>query len=221
VKLVTWLENDPEDPRNWSNAYKWYITSVCAVSVVQIAFATAIIAGDFGGVMKEFDVSQVVVALIVSLMIVGFGVGPLILGPLSELHGRRPFSVVPSLIYICTLLVSRFLYGFFGSGPLALAGGTIADIWDNNERGFAVALFAAAPYGGPVLGPIVGGFIGENIGWRWIFWVNMIFAGVVVCLVPETYAPAILLKRAKRLRAETRPAALRPQRQSAHYDSSC
>ncbi|RDX39687.1 hypothetical protein OH76DRAFT_1367272, partial [Lentinus brumalis] len=54
VKLVTWLENDPEDPRNWSNAYKWYITSVCAVSVVQIAFATAIIAGDFGGVMKEF-----------------------------------------------------------------------------------------------------------------------------------------------------------------------
>ncbi len=34
----------------------------------------------------------------------------------------------------------------------------------------------------------------------------MIFAGVVVCLhatVPETYAPAILLKRAKRLRAET------------------
>ncbi|TFK91081.1 MFS general substrate transporter [Polyporus arcularius HHB13444] len=218
VKLVTWLENDPEDPRNWSNAYKWYITFVCAVSVVQIAFATAIIAGDFSGVMKEFHVSEVVVALTVSLMIVGFGVGPLILAPLSELHGRRPFWVVPSLIYILfnipcamaknigTLLVSRFLCGFFGSGPFALAGGTIADIWDNNERGFAVALFAAAPYGGPVLGPIVGGFIGENIGWRWIFWVNMIFAGVVACLcatVPETYAPAILLKRAKRLRAET------------------
>ena len=48
---------------------------------------------------------------------------------------------------IGTLLVSRFLCGFFGSRPFALAGGTIADIWDNNERGFAVALFAAAPYG--------------------------------------------------------------------------
>ncbi len=36
--------------------------------------------------------------------------------------------------------------------------------------------------------------------------VNMMFAGVVACLcatIPETYAPAILLKRAKRLRAET------------------
>lgn len=34
----------------------------------------------------------------------------------------------------------------------------------------------------------------------------MMFAGVVACLcatIPETYAPAILLKRAKRLRAET------------------
>ena len=34
----------------------------------------------------------------------------------------------------------------------------------------------------------------------------MIFAGVVSCMcatIPETYAPAILLKRAKRLRAET------------------
>lgn len=48
---------------------------------------------------------------------------------------------------IGTLLVSRFLCGLFGSGPFALAGGAIADIWDNNERGFAVALFAAAPYG--------------------------------------------------------------------------
>ncbi|KAL7283861.1 hypothetical protein ACG7TL_003301 [Trametes sanguinea] len=197
VKLVTWYENDPEDPRTWKNAYKWW---------------------DFGGVMEEFQVSEVVVALSVSLMIIGFGIGPLILAPLSELHGRRPFWVAPFLVYIIfnipcalaknigTLLVSRFLCGLFGSGPFALAGGAIADIWDNNERGFAVALFAAAPYGGPVLGPIVGGFIGETIGWRWIFWVNMIFAGVVACFcatIPETYAPAILLKRAKRLRAET------------------
>lgn len=36
--------------------------------------------------------------------------------------------------------------------------------------------------------------------------VNMIFAGVIAVLcatLPETYAPALLLKRAKRLRKET------------------
>ena len=87
-----------------------------------------------------------------------------------------------------------------------LAGGTISDIWDNEERGFAIALFAAAPYGGPVLGPIVGGFVGETVGWRWIFWVQLIFAGVMTIFkvtIPETYAPRILKLRARRLRRET------------------
>lgn len=107
---------------------------------------------------------------------------------------------------IQTLLISRFFCGIFASAPLTLAGGTISDIWDNEERGFAIALFAAAPYGGPVLGPIVGGFVGENIGWRWIFWVQMIFAGVMCIFkstIPETYAPVILKHRAQRLRKET------------------
>lgn len=136
----------------------------------------------------------------------------------SEIVGRRPIWVVPSIIYVLfcipcavaqniqTLLICRFFCGIFASAPLTLAGGTISDIWDNEERGFAIALFAAAPYGGPVLGPIVGGFVGENVGWRWIFWVNMIFAGVMSFFkagIPETFAPVILKRRAKKLRKET------------------
>lgn len=100
-----------------------------------------------------------------------------------------PCALAPN---IGALLSNRFLCGIFASAPLTLAGGTISDVWDNNERGFAIALFAAAPYGGPVLGPIVGGFVGETIGWRWILWVNMIFAGVmyVSFLLPGSRACA-------------------------------
>ncbi len=64
-----------------------------------------------------------------------------------------PCAVAPN---IQTLLICRFFCGVFASGPLTLAGSTISDIWDNNERGFAIALFAAAPYGGAALGPLVG-----------------------------------------------------------------
>lgn len=218
TQLVTWLENDPEDPRNWSKLYRWYITAICAISVVSVAFASAVVTGDFDGIQEEFHVGTVVVALSVSLMVVGFGIGPLAWSPLSELYGRRFFWVIPSVIYVIfnipcavakniqTLLICRFFCGLFASAPLTLAGGTISDIWDNNERGFAIALFAAAPYGGPVLGPIVGGFVGETIGWRWILWVNMIFAGVVTAFcftIPETFAPVLLRKRAEKLRKET------------------
>lgn len=103
-------------------------------------------------------------------------------------------------------MICRFICGLFASAPLTLAGGTISDIWDNNERGFAIALFAAAPYGGPVLGPIIGGFVGEKKGWRWMIWINMILAALVAVLtltIPETFAPALLKKRAARLRKET------------------
>ncbi|GBE85598.1 Uncharacterized MFS-type transporter [Sparassis crispa] len=218
VKLVTWLKNDPEDPRNWSNAYRWYLTAVCAFSVVGAAFGSAVVTGDFDGLEKEFHVGGVVIALSVSLMVCGFGLGPLAWSPLSELLGRRPIWIIPSILYVIfnipcavaqniqTLLICRFLCGIFASSPLTLAGGTISDIWDNNERGFAIALFAAAPYGGPVLGPVIGGFVGETVGWRWLFWVNMIFSGcsaVLIATIPETFAPVLLRKRAARLREKT------------------
>lgn len=44
-------------------------------------------------------------------------------------------------------------------------------------------------------------------GWRWLYWIQLILAGAVYCLlvftVPETYAPKILTNRAKKLREET------------------
>lgn len=47
----------------------------------------------------------------------------------------------------------------------------------------------------------------DSYGWRWEYWITLIFAFVVYCTIvftiPETYAPTILKKRAKRLREET------------------
>lgn len=56
-----------------------------------------------------------------------------------------------------TLLVTRFISGFFACAPLTNSGGVIADIWDPETRGLAVSLFTASVFMGPVLGPIVSG----------------------------------------------------------------
>ena len=70
-----------------------------------------------------------------------------------------------------------------------------------------MAAFSAAPFLGPAIGPLVGGLLSDNLGWRWLYWIQLIVSGFIYILmlltVPETYAPTILLKRARRLRKET------------------
>lgn len=56
---------------------------------------------------------------------------------------------------------------------------------------------------GPVLGPIIGGFLGMNAGWRWVMGFLGAFSGALwiagSLLMPETYAPVLLRRRAERL----------------------
>lgn len=76
-------------------------------------------------------------------------------------------------------------------------------MFDADQRGLAMTFFASAPFLGPVIGPIVGGFAGETIGWRWVEGIMAIFTGVLwiagSLLIPETYAPVLLRKRARAL----------------------
>lgn len=88
-KLVTFAPHDPENPMNWSKAYKWYCTSVVALTCFVVAFASSVITADIEGVMEEFNVSEEVALVSISLFVVGFGVGPMVFAPLSEVYGRR------------------------------------------------------------------------------------------------------------------------------------
>jgi multidrug resistance protein len=217
--FVTFTFGDSENPHNWSRGFRWYITLMASLLVVCIAFGSSIVTGGLGLIEEKYNVSLEVATLTCSIMVCGFAIGPLLWSPLSEIIGRRPVYIISLTLYVifnipCALapnigglLVCRFLCGVFSSSGLSLAGGTIADIWNIEERGMAIAFFAAAPYCGPVIGPIVCGWI--SVGTHRLdlfFWVNLAFAGavtVMVGLIPETYAPIILKRRAAKLRKET------------------
>lgn len=83
----------------------------------------------------------------VSIYIIGFGLGPLILAPLSEIYGRNVVYHVSNILFtiftslcglspsIGALLAFRLIAGFFGGAPLTNGGGTIADIVPVEKRG--------------------------------------------------------------------------------------
>lgn len=219
IQFVTFTLNDPANPHNWSSTTRWVFTILLSMMVVCVAFGSSVVTGALGPMSEKYGVSTEVSILSCSLMVLGFAVGPLIWSPLSEQIGRRPVYFISFGLYfifnipcalapnIGTILVCRFLCGVFAASGLANVGGSISDMFPTETRGKAIAYFAAAPYGAPVIGPLVAGFITVYDGsLSLVFWVNFAFAGVmwiVGSCIPETYAPVILKKRAKRLRKET------------------
>lgn len=109
-----------------------------------------------------------------------------VLGPASEIWGRSIiYNVCNILATVMTvgcavsdsigmLLAFRFLTGCFGAVPLAVGGGTIADIARPEQRAKFVAIFSIGPILGPMLGPVIGGFLSERAGWRWCVWLMVI-----------------------------------------------
>lgn len=218
-QLVTFTPGDPENPKNWSKLYKWYCTMVVATTCFVVAFASSVITADLVGVEETFDVSEEVALLSITVFVIGFGIGPLAFAPLSEVLGRRIIygtTLLLAVVFIIpeavsknieTLLVCRAIDGIAFSAPMTLVGGTLADLWRNEERGVPMAAFSAAPFIGPAIGPLVGGYLSDAAGWRWLYWIQLILAFVVwiaiTFTVPETYAPTILARRAKKMREET------------------
>lgn len=217
--VVIFIPNDPRNPMLYSEAKKWSITALVAIATLAVAFVSSAYSGGAKQVIVEFGCSQEIFTLGISLFVLGFAIGPLIWAPLSELFGRQVLYIgtygmltafnagAAGAQNIQSLIILRFFAGAFGSSPLTNAGGVIADMFSAKERGLAITLFAAAPFMGPVLGPIVGGFVGESVGWRWVEGVMAIFTGVLwllgCLLLPETYAPTILRKRAAELSKRT------------------
>lgn len=111
----------------------------------------------------EFNVtSPSVSTLAVTIYVLGLGIGPIVTSPLSEIYGRLPVYHATNAVFLafvigCALsqnlaefMVFRFISGFMGGTPMALGGGTIADVTRPEGRSTAMALFSLGPLTGPV-----------------------------------------------------------------------
>jgi multidrug resistance protein len=138
---------------------------------------------------------------------------------MSEVYGRRPLLITSNIVFIafnigCSeaqnfsqMVAFRFLSGLGGAGPISIGGGVLGDLWTAEERGRASALYSLGPLLGPSIGPVAGGLIAGNISWRWAFRLVVIVASIAAIvgafLLPETYAPVLLQRKAKQMKIDT------------------
>ncbi|EON62231.1 hypothetical protein W97_01452 [Coniosporium apollinis CBS 100218] len=216
--IVSFGEGDLDNPHNWTQWRKSYTVIVAIFTVINSTIGSSIAAGATEPLSAYFHVSdQAQLVLPTSIFLVGYTVGPLVWGPLSESYGRRgvmfyAFFGFTIFTLACALaptwvglIIFRLLAGVFASCPIAVVGGICADVYDDpTTRGRAMSIFMAATTWGPIIGPAISGFV-SVITWRWAFWVGLIIAGATwlpLAFMPETYAPIILKKRAKKARKQ-------------------
>ena len=87
--LIGWIEHDPRNPLLFRDRRKWLWTLLVALATMAVALTTSAYTAPAKEIKEALHVSQEVFELGLSLFVLGFAVGPLFWGPLSELYGRQ------------------------------------------------------------------------------------------------------------------------------------
>lgn len=220
--VVDWYDGaDPSNPKNWTFAKKIGITTLMGLYTFAVYVGSSLYAPSQAMVMAAFGASYEAAALGIALYVVGYGLGPLLWSPLSEIPsiGRTNIYIVTFFVFVwlalgasvvdsfAGLLVLRFLLGFFGSPCLATAGATLDDMFAPWKLPYVLTVWSSSATLGPALGPIVSGFAVSKMGWRWggweLFWLSAPVWVLMFLGLPETNPDAILHRKAARLRART------------------
>ncbi|KII94683.1 hypothetical protein PLICRDRAFT_33499 [Plicaturopsis crispa FD-325 SS-3] len=226
-------EHDPVNPRNWSFGKKWRMVALVSLYTFCSPLASSMMAPGLPDIALHYGITnETIVPLTLSIFLLSFALGPLILAPLSEMYGRTWVLHIGNILLIAfnlgcafapttgALIGFRFLAGFAGSAPIAIGGGSIGDLFSERDRASAMAIYTVGPLIGPVVGPIAGGFIAQTVGFRWVFIViaglSALSACLAIPLLRETYAPVIRLRRARKSMDPEKAAKAHPTLEHEH-----
>src|SRR6202035_5973027 len=71
------------------------------------------------------------------------------------------------------LIAARSVQGAGAALVMPLAMAILSAAFAREERARALGIFSGVTGFALIIGPAIGGFLTENLGWRWIFWLNL------------------------------------------------
>jgi len=175
-------------PLNWPARKKMATVMLYGLIATGSSFNSAVFSSASIQVASTFNVSTIVTSLATSMILLGFALGPLLWGPLSELYGRKWVILLPYFVsacfafgcgasgYIQTVLITRFFQGVFSSSVITNTSGVLSDIYPPKERGTALIIYSLSVVGGPLLAPVIGSaIVTSSLGWRWTMYTVGLF----------------------------------------------
>ena len=171
-------------------------------------------------IARALDTDSAGVQLTLSVYLLGFGAGQLLVGPLSDRFGRRPVMLWGMLVFllasvvcaladsIATLVAARLLQAFGACAGPVLGRAVVRDIYGPSESARMLSHVSTATALAPLLAPLFGGWLTAAWGWRATFVALTAYALMLMLAV------WLLLQETNR---HPDPHAMRPARMWANY----
>jgi len=116
-------------------------------------------------------------------------------GKIADIYGRKKIFLIGIAIFGAAsllmavvpsagaLVVFRIFQGFGASMIFGTSVAILTSVFSPGERGRALGIYITAVYLGLTIGPFLGGILTENLGWRYIFYINVPIAALAILLV--------------------------------------
>lgn len=149
----------------------------------------------FSAIGDDFGASAAQVQLTLSVYILGFTLGQLAYGPLSDRYGRRPILLCGIGVYVAMSILcatsgdieSLTLYRFFqaigGGAGTVLSRAIIRDRYEGVIMAKVMSLMLTIILFAPMIAPVFGGYLLIWLGWRSVFWALVIAGGLAIVVV--------------------------------------
>jgi len=141
----------------------------------------------------------------ISLFMLGFALGQLLGGPVSDRFGRKPTALIGVSIYFVSsiliafaqsfeaLLLFRMLQAFGGGFATVVSNATVRDYFDGRESARVLSLIQSVIFIAPMLAPALGALLLYAFTWQSVFLFLAFYSGVVLLFLffrfPQRAAP--------------------------------
>lgn len=159
-----------------------------------------IVASAIGAIQAGVSASRDEISWVQTAYLIAEVIGIPLSGFLARALGTRALFCASALMFsltsllcafswdISSLIAFRALQGFSGAAMIPTTMATLYMIFPRGMQPMAGAIVGMVSTLGPTLGPTLGGYVAETLGWRALFWINLVPGLLITFTVWRTMA---------------------------------